>query len=100
LYSDIFELRPIEIESFQTLSDGLNSVSELVVSNNMNGMQQFSWLFGSVTENISSDSQINISSDNVFIFIASNYSDAGAYKTTAFINTTSAEDSQSGVVIA
>jgi len=100
LFSDIFELRPIEIESFQTLSDGLNSVSELVVSNNINRMQQFSWLFGSGTENISSDSQINISSDDVFIFIASNYSDSGAYKTTAFINTTSAEDSQSGVTIA
>lgn len=95
-----FEIRPLKIESLLTLSEGSNQgVSEFVVTNNLNSTQIFGWQFDTGTENVSSNDSVIITSENLFIYIASNYTSAGVYPTTAIVNSSQYNDSQSGVVI-
>jgi len=93
------ETRPLKILSLQTLSEGLTAVSELVVRNNLNLSQQFSWKFNSGVQNISSNDVIDVLGEDVFVFIESNYSDEDVHKTRALINSSNYNDSETGVII-
>jgi hypothetical protein len=98
--TDIFEVRPLEIEELNTLSeDQTESVSEVIVKNNAEYTQMFSWMFDTGTENVTSSADLNITGDNIFVYIASNYSDTGVFKTKATINSSTYEDNQSGVIV-
>ncbi|MEK6905208.1 MAG: hypothetical protein AABX24_02290, partial [Nanoarchaeota archaeon] len=43
--TDKFEIRPLKIYTLNTLSEGTNAVTELVIRNNANYTQYFSWIF-------------------------------------------------------
>jgi len=94
---DQFELNPVEIESMDILNEGILSVTELVVDNNIGGLQTFNWQYDTDEENLSSDGiEIN---DTCFVFIEANYSSSGVYVTSATINSTLNNDTQSGVIV-
>ncbi len=96
---DFFEIRPLEVSSLTTLSEGSNAVTEMIVKNNLDSSQQFDWIFNTGTENITSDNITTISTDDIFIYIESDYANEGVHKTIATINSSSYKDNQSGVVI-
>jgi leucyl-tRNA synthetase len=89
------ELRPLEIDTFQTLSDGTEAVLELNTVSNV-GSSVFTWTVDTDEENISSVS-VNIT-DDVMAFIQVNYS-SGVHSPLAVVNTTVYNDSQRGVVV-
>jgi YD repeat-containing protein len=98
--TDLFEVRPLEIEELNTLSeDQTESVSEVVVKNNAEYTQMFSWMFDTGIENVTSTNDLNITGNNIFVYIASNYSNTGVFKTKATVNSSTYEDNQSGVII-
>jgi hypothetical protein len=99
---EFFEIRPIKINNLLTLSENItNSVSELVVKNNLNNSQVFGWSFDSDYTNISSSQTITLnSSENILVYIASNYSNPDIYKTIATVNSSTYNDTENGVIIA
>jgi hypothetical protein len=98
--TDFFEIQPLQLYDFQTLSESqASSVFELVAQNNLDTVQYFTWTLNSGEENITSDELLNITNENVFIFIETNYSDERVYKTTALINSSSFNDTQNGVIV-
>ncbi len=97
--SSVFELRPSEIDVMNTVSEETNAVTELVVKNNLNQTQYFSWIFDTGFQNRSSSQPLNITMNNIFAYIASNYSTSGAYKTKATINRSSFGDNETGVIV-
>ena len=83
----------------ETLSEGsYEAVTEIVVQNNLNKTQEFSWDFETGEENVTS-TNIDILNDNLFVFIQSNYSEEGVYRTTATINSSDYNDTKKGVVV-
>ncbi|MDP3698191.1 MAG: hypothetical protein Q8R47_01250 [Nanoarchaeota archaeon] len=98
--TDNFEIRPLKIDKLNTLAEGLGtSVTELVVRNNLNQTQYFSWIFNSGTQNLTSSQILNLTTNNIFVYIASNYSTAGVYKTNVMINSSTYRDNQTGVIV-
>ncbi len=98
--TDNFEIRPLKVDKLSTLAEGRGtSVTELVVKNNLNQTQFFSWLFDTGIQNLTSSQLLNVTNTNVFVYIASNYSSSGVYKTSAMINSTSYRDNETGVMI-
>jgi len=96
---EFFEIKPIKISSLLTLKENLtNSVSELVIKNNLNTSQTTSWAFNTGITNVTNSATLN-SSESIFIYIASNYTTSSVYKTTAFTNTSTYNDTESGVVL-
>ena len=78
--------------------DDSEAVSELIVENTINNTQQFSWRLDTQEENITSN-LINVS-DNIFVYIGSEYNDEGVYNIRLNINNTNYNDSEKrGVVI-
>ncbi len=98
---DYFTIKPIELWQLNTLSDSqLGAVVELVIKNNMNHSQNFSWRFDSGVENITSTQNIQLqNSSPIFVYIGFNYSTAGVYGTNAVVNSSIFSDNQSGVVV-
>jgi hypothetical protein len=96
--TDIFSVKPLEIESLSTLSEGQNAVSEIVVKNNLNSPQYFTWTYNSGQQNLSL-SLTNITEDNLFVFIETNYSSEGVFKTLAIVNSSTYYDNRTGVVV-
>ncbi len=98
--SDSFDVRPLELEELNTLSESQsNCVSEMVVKNNLGSLQFFSWRFNTGVANLTNSQTLNVTGSNVFIYIASNYSSDGVYRTEAKINSTSYNDTQKGVIV-
>ena len=97
--TDYFLIQPLLIQSLITLSeDDSEAVSELIVENTINNTQQFSWRLDTQEENITSN-LINVS-DNIFVYIGSEYNDEGVYNIRLNINNTNYNDSEKrGVVI-
>jgi len=97
---EFFEIRPIKIASLLTLKENQsNSVSELVIKNNLNVSQPMSWRFDTGLVNITNSTSLN-ASESILVYIASNYTTAGIYKTNAVVNTTTYNDSEYGVILA
>jgi len=96
--TDYFIVQPLLIESLLTLSEGESSVSEMVVKNNLDNMQTFNWQFNSGEENLSSDYPLNISGQ-AQIYIETNYTAEGVYRTSASVNSTEYSDIATGVVV-
>ena len=96
---EFFEIRPIKISSLLTLKENQsNSVSELVVKNNLNTSQPMSWRFNNGVSNIMNSTTLN-ATESIMIFIASNYTSTGIYPTNAYVNTTTYNDNESGVIL-
>ena len=97
---EFFEIRPIKVASLLTLSENrTNSVSELVIKNNLNTSQSLTWNFNTGVANVTNSTTLN-ASESIFVFIASNYTASSVYKTIAFVNTTTYNDSENGVILA
>ncbi len=98
---DYFTIKPIELWQLNTLSDSqLGAVVELVIKNNLNHSQNFSWRFDSGVENITSTQNIRLdNSSPIFVYIGFNYSTAGVYGTNAIVNSSMFSDNQTGVVV-
>jgi len=96
---EFFEIRPIKISGLMTLSENrTNSVSELTIKNNLNTTQSLSWMFNTGIQNVSNSTSLN-ASENILVYIASNYTTSNIYKTNAFVNTTNYNDSEYGVIL-
>ncbi len=97
---DYFTIKPIELWQLNTLSDSqLGAVVELVIKNNLNHSQNFSWRFDSGVENITSTQNIQLQNVSpIFVYIGFNYSTAGVYGTNAIVNSSMFSDNQTGVV--
>ena len=99
-FTDQFEIWPIEIGQLNSLAESrLNSVSELVIQNNLNQSQAFSWRYDTGAENITSTQAIFLNNSNVFVYIQSNYSSVGVYKSKATVNSSMFSHNQTGVVV-
>ena len=97
--SDMFDIKPLQVSELNTLSESqTNTVNELVVKNNLNQTLFFNWQFQTGEENLTS-TLLNSTGGNVFVYIASNYSDAGVFRTRAIVNSSSYTDNQTGVVV-
>ncbi len=98
--NDLFKLKPIEINEMNTLAENqLNSVTELVVKNNLNQSQIFSWILNTGQNNLSSSQNVSINTSNIFVYIASNYTSTGVFRTKAIVNSSQFSDNQSGVIV-
>ncbi len=98
--NDLFKLKPIEINEMNTLAENqLNSVTELIVKNNLNQSQIFSWILNTGQSNLTSSQNISINTSNIFVYIASNYTSTGVFRTKAIVNSSQFSDNQSGVVV-
>lgn len=95
--SDYFEVRPLDVVSLSVLAEGSSAVSEAVVANHLDEPQVFDWGFGDGVTNVSG-SGLNVS-DDVMLFIGTNYSSQGVYVTSFFVNSSSYADSASGVIV-
>ncbi|MFC1800567.1 FG-GAP-like repeat-containing protein, partial [Nanoarchaeota archaeon] len=80
-----FEIKPIKIDSLLTLSEGVSTISEMIIQNNLNGTQDFTLNFND-TEDAFDTSLITVS-DKVFVIVESELNNTGVYKTLAYINT-------------
>jgi len=97
--TDYFEVRPLEVSAVNTLSESqAQTVNELVVKNNLNHTLFFNWQFQTGQENLTS-TLLNSTNGTVLVYVASNYSTAGVFRTTAIVNSSSYTDNQTGVVV-
>ena len=96
--TDSFTVKPLEIQSFQTLEEGLTSIFEIVAKNNLEANQTFGWKLDTGIANITSNTSVNLA-NTTFIFIEATYPSEAVYRTTAAVNTTQHSDSENGVVI-
>jgi hypothetical protein len=95
--TDIFEVRPLQIYDFQTLKETLtSSVFEIMVQNNLNTTQQFNWTLNTGYRNISNLANVT---GYTFVFVETNYSATGVYKTRAYVNKSTYNDTQNGVTV-
>ncbi|MGV8171398.1 MAG: RHS repeat domain-containing protein [Candidatus Woesearchaeota archaeon] len=96
---EFFEIRPIKISGLLTLSENKsNSVSELMIKNNLNNTQSLTWKFDTGILNVTNFTSLN-ASESILIFIASNYTSSNIYQTNAFINNSIYNDTECGVVV-
>jgi len=96
---DLFESRPLGLARFEALAlSTTKGVFELVARNDLGSLLNLSWRLNTGSENVSSNISLNIS-DDVFVIIESNYTSTGVYKTQAVINSSSYNDTQSGVAV-
>jgi YD repeat-containing protein len=96
---EFFEIKPIKISNLLTLSENKsNSVSELIVKNNLNNTQSFTWKFDTGVANVTNATYLN-ASESIFVYIASNYTTSKVYQTTALVNTTAYNDTEYGVIL-
>jgi len=98
---EFFEIRPIKISSLLTLKENQsNSISELVIKNNLNNSQSLSWTFNTGIQNITSNQTIILnSSESILVYVASNYTTSMVYMTNAFVNTTTYNDTEQGIIL-
>ena len=90
----------IEINNFNTLSEGNNTINELLIRNNLLTDQFFLWKFNSGKQNITSLNATNLTSlSNVFVYVATNYSTSGVYRTEASVNSSSYNDTEQEVAV-
>jgi len=99
-YTDIFITKMIEINKFLILSESQsNTIFEIIMGNNL-GQQNISWRLDTGEKNITSSQPIFLNtSEKVRIFIGENYTTADIYPVTAFVNSSSYNDTASGVVV-
>jgi hypothetical protein len=95
--TDVFDVRPLQIADFQLLKETqASSVFEIMVLNNLNTSQKFNWT-------INTSAQIRAGYANVtgysFVYVETNYSSSGIYKTSVYVNRSSYNDSQNGVAV-
>ena len=96
---EFFEIRPIKITGLMTLKENQsNSVSELTIKNNLNTTQATSWTFNTGVLNVSNSTSLN-ASESILVYIASNYTTAGIYKTNALVNTSVYNDTETGIIL-
>ena len=93
---DSFTIKPIELWQLNMLSD---SVAELVVKNNLNQSQTFSWKFDSGVENMTSNLAVVQNNSLAFVYIQFNYSNSGVYRTNAMVNSSMFSDNMTGVAV-
>ncbi|OGY53735.1 MAG: hypothetical protein A2912_01385 [Candidatus Buchananbacteria bacterium RIFCSPLOWO2_01_FULL_40_23b] len=98
ILQDSFEIRPLFLERYETLSEGTNSVSEAVIENILNQSQTISWQY-SGNENVTSNKLIVFNASRLFVFIASNSSSSGVYRTDFTVNSTLYNDTIRGVIV-
>lgn len=100
-YADRFSIKPLHIMTLLVLAEKqLSSVFETFARSNM-GKQTISWLLDTGQENISSTQTADINyTDSVFIFIETNYSTRDVFSLNMTLNSSSQDDSATGVVTA
>jgi len=96
---EFFEIKPVKITSLLTLKENQsNSVSELIIKNNINTTQTASWTFNTGAVNVTNATSLN-ASESIFVYIASNYSSSNIYRTNAYINTSTYNDTENGFIL-
>lgn len=90
LLTDFFEVRPLQISSFEALT---SSVFEIHATNNLNSTQFFNWQ----VDNISSTNTLNLTGDDAYIIVENSYP-IGVRNVVAGINSTSYSDNQGEVI--
>jgi|GEM_PF-1699055 len=93
---DAFNVRSLALTSLQTLFEGVNTTTELVVWNYAGGSPLFTWKFDTGVQNITNTSTLN---QSMMLFIQSKYSASGVYRTRANINASNNLDNRTGLVI-
>ncbi len=97
--TDYFDVKPLQVSELNTLSESqASTINELVVKNNLNHTLFFNWQFQTGQENLTS-TLLNSTNGTTLIYIATNYSAAGVFRTTAIVNSSSYNDNQTGVVV-
>ena len=98
---EFFEIKPLKVLSVLTLTENKsNSVSEIIIKNNIQNNQNTTWTFNTGVQNISGSSMLN-ATDSVFLFIASNYTASNVYQTNASASMigTLYSDSETGIIL-
>lgn len=99
--TDIFIIKMIEITGFSILRENqTGTIFEIAARNNV-GSQNISWRLDTGQQNITSTQSMQLNkSEDVRVLVQANYTTSGIYPVTAFINSTSYNDTATGFVIA
>ena len=98
--SDWFNIYLIEMLDLQVLRELQTSTISEIIARSNTGNRTFSWSFNTGEEVITSDEQISLNdSDSAFIFIENDYTLAAIHLLNASINTTTNQDSKTGVAV-
>jgi hypothetical protein len=96
---EFFEIRPVKISSLLALSENKNnSISEIIIKNNLNATQSLTWKFDTGIQNITNSTSLN-ASESFLVFIASNYTTSNIYRTTAYVNASTYNDTEYGIIM-
>ena len=97
---DVFKIRQVSIESFQTLfENSSSSIVSSVVKNNINPLN-VSWRLNNTQDLISSNQNVLLNtSEQMIVVIESSYSDTGVYPLSFIVNSTAYNDNATGVSV-
>lgn len=98
--TDIFQIKPLEIKSYQLNStSGLSATFAFTVHNNLASQQNFTWRIDTgIANRTSTYISLNNNTNQTFI-LAENYSVSNVYSTRLFVNSSLYHDNRSEVVI-
>ncbi|HYD02751.1 MAG TPA: toxin TcdB middle/N-terminal domain-containing protein [Alphaproteobacteria bacterium] len=99
--NDYFFAKPAKIDNLFTLNENLtNTINELIIKNNLESNQGIFWRLHTGIINVTSNQTLILNaSEDMLVYIATNYSNSTIYKTTAYINSTQYNDTEYSVVI-
>src|SRR3989338_6762257 len=97
---DVFKIRQLSIESFQTLfENSSSSIVSSIVKNNINPLN-VSWRLNNTQDLISSNQNVLLNtSEQMIVVIESSYSDTGVYPLSFIVNSTAYNDNATGVSV-
>ena len=97
---DVFKIRQLSIESFQTLfENSSSSIVSSVVKNNINPLN-VSWRLNNTQDLISSNQNIELNtSEQMIVIIESSFADTGVYPLSFIVNSTAYNDNATGVSV-
>lgn len=97
---EIFKIRQISVESFQTLfEDSSKAVTFSIVKNNINPLN-LSWRLNNTQELITSSQNVELNtSEQILVIIESNFSTSGIYPLTFIANSSTYNDNATGVAV-
>lgn len=95
-----FAVKLVQIVSYQTIVEGTGStITEAFVQSN-NESRNISWSFNTGSQAISSINSSSLDAgEDVMLIIESSYSESNVYNTSLFVNSSSNNDSATGVIV-
>jgi len=96
---DQYSVSPLHFAPYEALyASGQTAVYELAVNNSLDYNQTFSWRVDTGEENITSTGLAEVE-DSAFVYVEAGYGDSGAYRSSAVINSSQYNDTDSEVVL-